>query len=152
MTEKNMLEKINDLLVDLEDDEKRQAFFNDFDEFLTNYHQPTFEVGEYYARGEYIYRVEETDNVDVYVSAFNTFASIYVKASWSLDDITNDKPATAEQIAEFKLAEAIANTGQSADQIRQMLSAGKMPMGPWLELQKTAEELREVRDGKDRED
>ncbi len=73
---------------------------------------PPFAVGEYYARGEYIYRVEETDNIDVYVSAFNTFASICFKASWSLDDITNDKPATAEQIATFKRAKQFAKHGR----------------------------------------
>lgn len=52
----------------------------------------------------------------------------------------NAKPATAEDIKKFKVAEAIANTGQSADQIRQMLSNGKMPMGPWLALQEADNE------------
>lgn len=37
---------------------------------------------------------------------------------------------------EAKIAKAVAATGLSEQQIRQMISNGKMPMGPWIALMK----------------
>jgi len=106
-------------------------------------HQTTFVVGEYY-------RVLDSSDVVFTQLADGNFKVMKDSEIKTYDVINFNSqfigPATAEQVAEFKLAEAIAKTGQSADQIRQMLSNGKMPMGPWLELQKTAEELQEVGD------
>lgn len=38
------------------------------------------------------------------------------------------------EIKEAKIAKAIAATGLSEQQIRQMISNGKMPMGPWIAM------------------
>ncbi|WP_430606427.1 hypothetical protein IGJ55_002105 [Enterococcus sp. AZ170] len=118
--------------------------------------QPTFAVGEYYsfttyrkdydADTNFIFKVLEIKNCGIKVCEYDCHGKNYEEYVYDSDSefLKGSKPATDEQIKEFKLAEAIAKTGQSADQIRQMLSNGKMPMGPWLELQKTAEELQEV--------
>lgn len=112
-------------------------------------HQPTFEVGEYVAaqhptNGLTVIKIEKIEASAIRGKMYDRINGIFNEDLKSFVHVISCVPATAKQIAEFKLAEAIANTGQSADQIRQMLSAGKMPMGPWLELQKTAEELQEV--------
>lgn len=121
-------------------------------------HQQVFAVGEYYsfttyrkdydADANFIFKVLEIKNCGIRVCEYDCHGKNYEEYVYDSDSefLKGSKPATAEQVAEFKLAEAIAKTGQSADQIRQMLSNGKMPMGPWLELQKTAEELQEVAD------
>lgn len=44
------------------------------------------------------------------------------------------------EIKEAKIAKAVAATGLSEQQIRQMISNGKMPMGPWIALMKEEQE------------
>lgn len=161
MTEKTVLQQISNLVFDIQNTDDLQVIFDKADEILeltTQNHQPTFEVGEYYSfttyRKDYdadttfIIKVLEIKGCGIRVIEYDIHGRELGEYVYDADSdfLKEAKPATAEQIAEFKLAEAITNTGLHADQIRQMLSNGNLPMGPWLALQKTAEELREVRD------
>ncbi|PZL78222.1 hypothetical protein CI088_00170 [Enterococcus plantarum] len=56
----------------------------------------------------------------------------------------NAKPATAEDIKRFKVAEAIEKSGLTPEQHKRMISDGKINIGVWSALQTTAEELQEV--------
>lgn len=130
MTEKTMLEKINDLLTTSEDDEKRQAFLNDFDDFLANYRQPAYAVGEYVAVEmgadlSGLMRIEELKDTQdsegdkvagcwgrVFNTALNDFDG------YSSFELSMTKPATAEQIATFKRAEHFADHGRKLDEFR----------------------------------
>ncbi|WP_207695531.1 hypothetical protein DOK67_0000160 [Enterococcus sp. DIV0212c] len=114
-------------------------------------HQSVFTVGEYYF-AEYedtqrIYRIEKynvSDGRSIAIKAYAAEKGELITFNWGIDQMIDDKPATAEQIKEFKLAEAIEKSGLTPEQHKQMLSDGKMNIGVWLALQTTAEELQEV--------
>lgn len=106
---------------------------------------PPFAVGEYYtSKTGIIFKITSKTAKEEIIAVKSLVDGEIIDGMIDTTEIMfrNSTPATAEQIAEFKLAEAIANTGLHADQIRQMLSNGKIPMAPWLALQKTAEELK----------
>ncbi|WP_375180690.1 hypothetical protein, partial [Enterococcus rotai] len=122
MTEKNMSGKINELLETLKDDEKRQAFLNAFEEFLTNYHQPAFAVGEYYFYKSmenvlHILKITAVMGNIVEAGFLDTETGKLINTRIELDK-KYVQPATAEQIATFQRAEHFASKGRKLDEFR----------------------------------
>ncbi|WP_375179885.1 hypothetical protein [Enterococcus rotai] len=104
-------------------------------------HQTTFAVGEYYADDVFIYKIRRVNPNSLKVDYLNKQTGDFVADEhWSLW-IPTPKPATAEQIAMFKLAEIKSDIGL-------IIKNGN---ADWIEIvedieEYLAEELQEVGD------
>ncbi|MGX7202367.1 hypothetical protein BCR22_07260 [Enterococcus plantarum] len=85
-------------------------------------HQPTFEVGEYYAEEEanFIFKALEINDGTIKVLELDTWFYKLKEGAFNLDSTfaKEAKPATAEQIATFKRAEQFAAKGRKLDEFR----------------------------------
>lgn len=142
MTEKTILQQINNLAFDIQHTDDLQVAFEKASEILklTDHDTPPFAVGEYYSTREgMIFQViNEPDDGYIGVKFLVKDEMICNRISIFGAIFKNKKPATTEQIATFKLAQFYDENNISEtqkDQYRKMLSNGKMPIGPWLVLQ-----------------
>lgn len=109
--------------------------------------QPIFVVGEYYVYSTVIFKVIEIENDVVWIKEYSEKdKSVHFEVGFGLnsDKAKHSKPAAAEQIKIFKVAEAIEKSGLTPEQHKQMFSDGKMNIGVWSALQTTDEKPQEV--------
>ncbi|PZL70108.1 hypothetical protein CI088_15785 [Enterococcus plantarum] len=81
-------------------------------------HQPTFEVGEYYASNDGdVYKITDQEKTLISVKLYSKSSDRFLNITIPSHD-PQDKPATAEKIATFKRAEQFAAKGRKLDEFR----------------------------------
>lgn len=111
MTEKTILQQINNLAFDIQHTDDLQVAFEKASEILklTDHDTPLFAVGEYYVDEEanFIFKVLEINDGTIKVLELDTWFYKLKEGAFNLDSTfaKEAKPANAEQIAAFKCAE-----------------------------------------------
>lgn len=120
---KSAIDEIDRVLLGNKSPDVNEVYLNNAKRYIEESmadHQPTFEVGEYYvSRPGIIYLVTDVlSDHKAYSKALidGKFSNLFIKTSGII--FKDSKPATAEEIAEFKRAEHFASKGRKLDDFK----------------------------------